>query len=177
MVDMLNSVYEGLDKPNQYAYLAAIDFTKAFDLVNHNIIIKKLINLGVRRSIIPIVCGFLSNRTQNTKLANHTSSVKTIDCGVPQGTKLGPLLFLVLVNDAAIGSHRRWKYVDDLTLGDIVKYGENAQLQSHLDDLSEWSKANDVLPKPAKCQVMKISFLRRVTPNPMFTLNDIPKQG
>ena len=61
----------------------------------------------------------------------------------------------------------------DLTLGDLVKYGENAQLQSHLENLSEWSKPNDVLPKPAKCQVMKISFLRRVTPNPTFTLNDI----
>ncbi len=59
-------------------YLAAIDFTKAFDLVNHNNIIKKLINLGVRRSIIPIVCSFLSNRSQNTKLVNHTSSVKTV---------------------------------------------------------------------------------------------------
>ena len=61
----------------------------------------------------------------------------------------------------------------DLTLGDLVKYGENAQLQSHLDDLLERYKANDVLPKPTKCQVIMISFFQRYMPNPMFTLNDI----
>ena len=129
------------------------------------------IELGVKRSIVPIVCDFLTGRTHNTKLKTHISTVTTISSGVPQGTKLGPILFLILVNDAAIESHRRWKYVDDLTLGEIIKFDEQPQLQNHLNDLSEWCSINDVLPKPAKCNIMKISFLRRETRNHVFTLN------
>ena len=119
---MLHFLHEGLDKSSFYANLCAIDFTKAFDRVNHNIVIHKLIDLGIRRSIIPIVCSFLTERSQNTKLGCHFSSTQEISCGVPQGTKLGPILFLVLINDASAGSCRQWKYihVDDLSLGEVV---------------------------------------------------------
>ena len=107
LVDMLNSFHQGLDKPTQYAYLSTIDFTKVFGRVNHNVVIKKkIIELGVRRSIVPIVCDFLTGRTHNTELKTHISTVTTISSGVPQGTKLGPILFLILVNDADIESHR-----------------------------------------------------------------------
>ncbi len=75
---MLNSVNEGLDKPNHYAHLSAVDFTIGFDRVNHTIVIKKLIDLGVRRSIVPIVCCFLTGCTHNSKLSNHVSSLATI---------------------------------------------------------------------------------------------------
>ena len=145
--------------------LIVISLKHLIDRVNHNILdVKKLIHRGVRRCIIPIVCSFLNGRTQNTKLKNHTC----ISSGVPQGTKLGPILFLVLVNDAAIGSYRRWKYVEDLTL---VNPGEQSQLQTNLDDhLSNWCK-NDILPNASKCQIMKIIFLRRQTPNYNFSLN------
>ena len=94
---------------------------KRFDCVNLNVVIRKLIDLGVRRSIIPVICSFLAERTQNTKLNGHLSSSQGISCGVPQGTKLGPILFLVLINDASAGCCRRWKYVDDLTLGEVVQ--------------------------------------------------------
>ena len=157
LVDTPNYFHEGLDKPSQYAYLSTIDLTKSFDRVNHNVI-KKLIELGVRRSIVPIVCDIVTGRTHNTKLKTHISTVTTISSGVRQGTKLGPILFLILVNDAAIESHRRWKYVDDLTLGEIIEYDEQPQLQNHLNVLSEWCSVNDVLPKPAKCHIMKICF-------------------
>ena len=129
-------LYEGLDKSGFYANLCAIDFTKAFDRVNHNIVIHKLIDLGVRRSIIPIVCSFLTERSQNTKLGCHFSSTQEISCGVPQGTKLGPILFLVLINDASAGSSRQWKYVDDLSLGEVVKCGEPSSMQEQLNELS-----------------------------------------
>ena len=93
LIDMLNFVLEGLDKPGYYANLCAIDFTKAFDRVNHCIVIKKLLSLGVRKSIVPTVCSFLTTRTQNTKLNGYLSSTQQISSGVPQGTKLGPILF------------------------------------------------------------------------------------
>ena len=90
---MLKFVLEGLDKPNHYAYPATIDFTKAFDSVNHSIVITKLIKPGVRRSIIPIICSFLTGRTHCTKIGSHILAPLTVSCGVPQGTKLEPILF------------------------------------------------------------------------------------
>ena len=157
---MLNFIIAGIDKPGHYAQLCMIDFTKAFDRVNHTIVIQKLLDLGVRSSVVPIVCSFLTTRTQNTKLNGHISATRTITCGVPQGAKLGPILFLMLVNDAAIDCCRRWKYVDDLSLGEIIKYGDQSQMQSHLHELSGCCQQNDVLPKPSKCQSMIISFLK-----------------
>ena len=62
--------------------------------------------------------------------------------------------------------------MDDLTLGEIVNPGEQSQLQTNLDDLSNWCKNNDVLPNPSKCQIMKIScLLRHQTPNYNVSLN------
>lgn len=173
LVDMLDFIQKGLDKPGHYANLCTVDFAKAFDRVNHNIVIEKLIDLGVRRSIIPVVCSFLAERTQNTKLNGHLSSSQGISCGVPQGTKLGPILFLVLINDASAGSCRRWKYVDDLTLGEIVKHGEQTNMQNHLDDLSDWCKNNNVKPNSSKCHTMSISFLKRDTPLSLNTLDAV----
>ena len=113
------------------------------------------------------------NRSQCTKLNGHISSSRQITCGVPQGTKLGPILFLVLVNDASIDCCRRWKYVDDLTLGEIVKQGQQSQLQNYLDDLADWCKCNDVLPKPSKCHILTISFLKRQPVLQDFVINNV----
>lgn len=71
LVDMLKFVLEGLDKPGHFAYLATTDFTKAFDRVNHSIVISKLIKLGVQRSIIPTICSFLTKQTNWTKLRHY----------------------------------------------------------------------------------------------------------
>ena len=158
MIDLLNYIGKGLDQPKHYAQLCTIDFTKAFDRVNHRIVIEKLVSLGVRKSLVPVICSFLMDRTQNTKLSGYISATRHVTCGVPQGTRLGPIICIVLVNDASSDCSWRWKYVDDLTLGQVVKYGEHSNMQHHLNNLSDWCKQNDVLPKPAKCQSMIISF-------------------
>ena len=72
--------------------------------------------------------------------------------------------FLVLVNDTSAGSCGRWKYVDDLTLGEVIKYDQQSSMQNHLDDLSSWCRNNDMLPKPTKCHTMTVSFLKRNIP-------------
>ena len=173
LVDMLNFIHEGLDKPGFYANLCTVDFTKAFDRVDHSIVIRKLIDLGVRRSILPIICSFLTERTINTKLNVHLSSVQDISCGVPQGTKLGPILFLVLVDDVAVGGCRSWKYVDDLMMGEIVKQGQTSVMQASLDDLSKWCSDNNVLPKPSKCYTMAINFARGANTQSSFNINTV----
>ena len=77
------------------------DFSKAFDLIDHNILIEKFIRLGVRRSIVPWLCHFVSNRAQRVRYNQAISEYKVLSGALPQGTKLGPIGFQVFTNDAA----------------------------------------------------------------------------
>ena len=76
-----------------------LDFTKAFDTVNHQILLSKMHKYGIRGLSYDWFVSYLSNRAQYTKLGNVKSSLRQIKVGVPQGSTLGPLLFLLYVND------------------------------------------------------------------------------
>ena len=111
LIKLLN---EGLDKPNNIAILTLIDFRKAFDLVDHSVAVRELFALGCRISLLPIAINFLCDRKHRVLYGDHTSGWQYISCGVPQGTKLGPILFLCLVNSVAMNEPVRVKFVDEL---------------------------------------------------------------
>ena len=87
LVNMLYKVISGIEKPLNYATLVAVDFTKAFDRINHTVAVSKIISSGVRPSIVSTISSFLSDRTQSVKHKGQLSGLKNITCGVPQGTK------------------------------------------------------------------------------------------
>ena len=76
-----------------------IDLQKAFDLINHDILLKKLSIIGFSDHTVKWFQSYLSNRKFTVNLENSFSEVSSISCGVPQGSILGPLLFLIYVND------------------------------------------------------------------------------
>ncbi|XP_071959515.1 uncharacterized protein [Antedon mediterranea] len=162
LVQLCNRLLSGLDSSGMYGTICAIDFSKAFDRVNHSILIDKLIGLNIMPSIIPTVCSFLSQRNQCVRLGGSVSAPEPISCGVPQGTKLGPILFTIMVNDLLNNVPDRWKFVDDLTIGEVisVQRPEDSSIQSNLDALSSWCVENDATPNPVKFQVMRVHFLR-----------------
>ena len=87
-----------------------------FDLVDHNLLISKLYSVGVKPTVVNWICAFLRNRSQRVKLDSSCfSEFVNVLAGIPQGTKIGPWLFLAMINDLSTTS-ALWKFADDTTL-------------------------------------------------------------
>ena len=104
---------------NKYLYIAIfIDLSKAFDTIDHTILISKLEHYGVENNELQWFISYMHNRQQYVEIENTKSTTETITTGVHQGSILGPLLFLIYINDLALASTKfsLIMYDDDTTL-------------------------------------------------------------
>lgn len=141
------------------------DFHKAFDRVDQIILIDKIVNLGVCRRMAEWLWSYLHDRQLYVKIGSRRSSTFVTDSGVPQGSHLGPLLFLIFINDltAVIRLAFILMYADDVKLFlPIRQLSSSIEFQRDISALANWCQTNRLPLNIRKCKVM--SFTRRTHP-------------
>ena len=114
-----------------------LDFCKAFDKVNHYLLIEKLKNFGIGEKLLQLLSSYLEDRSQRTVINNIYSEHLPVNSGVPQGSVLGPLLFLVFINDLpdVLETSFAYLFADDTKINNT----EPVLLQNDLLRLHQWS--------------------------------------
>ena len=150
----------------QYVIGTFIDLSKAFDLVNHKILLKKLYHYGIRGHALEWINNYLTDRTQYVVYNNGTSHHGTVSMGVPQGSILGPLLFLIYINDLPNVSNVLFYllFADDTN---IFISGQNIdsmceQLNLALSSISQWFISNKLLLNVTKTNLMVFTTKNKV---------------
>ena len=141
-----------------------MDFAKAFDRVNHSLLLHKLHCYCIRRSILSWISSFLHDRRQAVVVNGNRSSFISVRSGVPQGSVLGPCLFLAYMNDLSNNLTSRTRlFADDTTVYRIVTNSvDQDHLQQDLQCLADWEENWEMKFHPAKCTTLSITRCRRL---------------
>lgn len=142
-----------------------MDFAKAFDKVNHSLLLHKLHHYGVKGRVNRWIQGFLGDRRQAVVVNGARSDHVSVRSGVPQGSVLGPSLFLVYINDLPEKlSSRSRLFADDTAVYRLLTTAQDQpQLQRDLRVLEEWEDSWDMQFHPGKCNTLPISRQRDKT--------------
>ncbi len=129
-----------------------LDLSKTFDTLDHSILLHKLDYYGIKDNELKLFNSYLTNRKQFVDIEGTTSEMLEIKTGVPQGSVLGPLLFIIYMNDISVASilFTLIIYADDSTLTSILcafnlnnDYNNNSdKINSELNKISDWLKLN-----------------------------------
>ena len=141
-----------------------LDFSKAFDCLNHVLMIEKLAKYGVSRSALKWFHSYLTGRTLQVKIGDSMSQPYIAGSGVPQGSHLGPMLFLIYAQDLVefLGDTEFSLYADDLKLSRVIRnINDCLSLQSCLTSVMEWGDRNQLQLNPSKCQTITFNRARR----------------
>ena len=144
VLDLKENILENCSK-KQVSCILFLDLKKAFDTVSHKILLKKLEYYGVKGVALKLFESYLTNRKQMTVIDGCESVLDIIEWGVPQGSVLGPLLFLIFINDIPHASDlATWLFADDtaLVLSAINFTLLQNIMNTEVDKVQNWLLAN-----------------------------------
>jgi len=152
LVSVTQKWHETLDAGNSIRTVF-VDYAKAYDHVQHSIVLEKMTLFGIDPVILNWLHSFLCERQQRVKIGNTTSGWTKLRGSLPQGTWLGPLMFLGLINDLATSVHMV-KFVDDVTLTEVIARGGVSIMQTACSELESFSTCNLMNINPNKTKQM-----------------------
>ena len=167
IIDMTQFVYDSLDK-GKTVISFFFDFTKAFDCVNHSVLLSKLEHYGIRGLANDWFKSYLSNRNQCVVINGISSTTMPIEYGVPQGSTLGPLLFLIFINDFPSCSNffKFTLFADDSTLTCCFDHSDlnliKNELESQLLPVNQWLSLNRIKVNSTKSNFMIFSYRKNM---------------
>ena len=176
LLNAQNSLLDSLNK-RQISLLLLIDFSKAFDMVEHSILVSKLEHYGIRGLALNWIKSYLSNRQQFVSINGSDSSTQAMKYGVPQGSILGPLLFIIYINDMpSIAQYAKFVlYADDANIIITANTTEEIQtrVQKLIENLTKWVNYNGLALNLKKTQYMIFSRSKVELPTPLLILGKL----
>ena len=156
IANILHKCHQSVDK-NMPVRSLFIDYSKAFEHVDHNIVLNKLTILDAHPAIIAWIRSFLHDRQQRVKIGNVLSNWSTLNGGMPQGTWLGVYIFIIHINDLK-SSEMLYKFVDDITALETIDDKKISHMQTVADEIIYWSTDNLMTINHKKTKEMIFDF-------------------
>lgn len=170
LLSHIDQIYQSLNN-NDEVDVIYLDFAKAFDKVDHSILLAKLARYGIKGKALKWLNEFLCGRKQTVVVEGTRSSLQPVVSGVPQGTVLGPILFVLYINDllSTIKHSCGFSFADDTKLiGGIQGLSSVNHLQDDLNLVIEWSRSNNMELHEQKFEVVSYNL------NTSKTLRELP---
>ena len=181
-LELIDRIINKMDT-NEIPLNIFLDLSKAFDTIDHTILLNKLKYYGLKGPTLNLFQSYLTNRRQYTEIEDTTSTILPIQVGVPQGSILGPILFIIYVNDLPQCSNKFdfIMYADDTTLSSTIGYFSDINSNTNADSLInaeickviEWLKLNKLSLNKTKSKYMTFHMPKKEIPHLALTIDGV----
>ena len=180
LINVTDNILKAIDEKSA-SLLVLLDMSKAFDSLNHNLLLGKLRKVGLKASVISWFSSYLSSRYQRVRYEDSVSELLPVTNGVPQGSILGPMLFTIYINDliSVITHSQPAAYVDDSQLHFKFSVSDSssavAAVNQDLRDISKWCAKNSLLINPEKTKLVVVGSAQLIKRLPHISLSLLGK--